>query len=108
VGHYIFEINSKLTRIDQYSCYDSIITALLFSVSIQFISGSTFQDLSLDSVCFVGSANSFYVEDCTIIDISGRSMICNFDCSTIVMIDSAIEVIMESCFVDVNILNLLF
>jgi hypothetical protein len=93
-----FESNSELQRIDESAFADCGLMQLLHLNSIQFLSGSAFVNLSLDSISFWPGRYEFQCHELFIEDIAGWSIIRSFGGARTFAIESKIEIICEYCF----------
>jgi hypothetical protein len=93
-----FESNSKLHRIEKYAFTGSGLTDLLLPNSIPFLSGSAIAVSSLNTISFWSGQCAFQVHDLFIEDITGRSVVRYVGRSSVVVIESRIEILGESCF----------
>jgi hypothetical protein len=87
-----------LKQIDEYVFAGSGLIELLLPNSIHFLSGSAFENLSLDSISFWPGRCKFHIHEMFIEDIIGRSLIRYFGRSPTVVIASRIEIVGEFCF----------
>jgi hypothetical protein len=95
-------VNSRQLRV-RFNCNDyafakSGLTDLLCPNSIHFLSGAGIAISSLNTVSFWSGQCEFQVHELFVDDITGRSVVCYFDRSSAVVIESRIEVLCESCF----------
>jgi hypothetical protein len=93
-----FESNSILKRIESKAFSFSSLQSIEIPRSVQFIDGSAFADVKLDSISIEAGNDIFHVEHEFLLDLVHHKGIRHFSVSSHIEIPRTIEILGSSCF----------
>jgi hypothetical protein len=93
-----FEIPSSLTRIESSAFTHSSLRSLLIPRAVEFLDPSCFNTLSCPSISVESGNDHYLIDGFSLYDRGGTRLIRSFDCISVPVISSTIEILCSKCF----------